>query len=255
MITQALSTNEHTYWLTDALERFVRSAAQNLVLAGPVTYEINYLYPVEGESAAEPMRFRLELIAPGTMSYHGTTPIQYVLSTFGGPTDSTGLTYVELDPQTLVTFHLPDPIEDQVKKIIHFLRAANREQVSGSALLDQSMRGKSGYSFTRHQEELAELFAAATAPIGWNARGLFTYNHLEPYDVWRELKFMEFKTRVRQAILHQLNDVLAQIGSVLRFEAQIELVGVVALSDIEQAMEDMRSGARSIGQLARFAAS
>jgi hypothetical protein len=254
LIERALAERERTSSFPDSLRRFVSSVAQQLVLAGPVTCEIDYLYPTAPtDPPAGPSAFRLEPILPGTFSHHGKKPIQYVPAAFGGPKDETGLTYVELDPETLITIRLDQPTETAVQKMVDFLRAANREQGSEVALIQQSTRGSTPYNFAQHQQELGELFALVTEPIGWNVRRLFTDNHLEPYDVWRELRFLEFKIRLRDLIIDHLNQALRQVGSRLGFEATIELCGLPTLAEVEAVKEDLRTGRRGLAELATFA--
>ena len=45
LIERALSGEEWTQSLSDSVREFVSSTAQHLVIGGPVTYEIDYLYP------------------------------------------------------------------------------------------------------------------------------------------------------------------------------------------------------------------
>lgn len=253
LIEQALSGREWTSSLYDTLRSFVSSAAQHLVLAGPTAYEIDYLYPAApADPSVGPTAFRLEPIAPGTFAHHGNKPIQYVLATLGSQKDETGLTYVELDPETLITIRFDQPTETAVRKMVDFLRAANLQQPSEGALMEQSMRGTTPYNFSRHQQERGELFATVTEPIGWNVRGLFTDNRLEPYNMWRELRFLEFKIRLRDLIIDRLNQALRQVGGRLGFEATIELSGLPTLAAVEEAKGDLRTGRRGLGELAKF---
>ena len=253
LIEQALSGREWTSSLYDTLRSFVSSAAQHVVLAGPIAYEIDYLCPAApADPPASPSAFRLEPIAPGTFAHHGKRPIQYVPAAYGGPKDKTGLTYVELDPETLITIRLDQRPETAVRKMIDFLRAANRLQGSERALIEQSMRSTTPYSFSRHQQEQGELFATVTEPIGWNVRRLFKDNHLEPYDVWRNLRFLEFKIRLRDLIIDRLNQALRQVGGRLGFEAAIELNGLRTLAEVEEAKDDLRTGRCGLTDLAKF---
>jgi hypothetical protein len=256
LIEQALSGQDWPPSLSESIRRFVNSTAQHLVISGPVTYEIDYLYSAQGTSDT-PAGFRLELVTPGTMSYHQDQPIQYVPAAHGGRQDKTGLTYVELDPATLITFRLDPADEAPVRKMMRFLRAANALQGAGASLLERAARGRTTYSFAEHQRKQAELFAEATRHIGWtpgwSTGGLFQHNHLPPYDVWRQLRFLEFKIRTRNVITGRLNAALANIGSRLGFQATIELTGLPTLQDVDNARDDLQSGHRSLSDLATFA--
>lgn len=252
LIEDAISNRDHVRSLIDSLRHFVRSTAQDLVIAGPVTYEIDYLHPA-GAASERPTSFRLEIVAPGTMAEYQGRPIQYVPAAFGGPQDETGLHFVELDPATLVTFRLDPDLEEPVRKMIAFLRAANGQQSAEATLMEQSVTGRSPYNFAKHQRERSELFAEVTQPVGWNVRGLFKEGHLEPYDVWRQIRFLEFKVRVRDLIMDRLNAALAEIGQRIGFEVSIELSGLLTLQDVESAKEELRLGRRGLSDFAVFA--
>ncbi len=252
LIERALSGRDWIPSLYESVRKFVSSTAQHLVIGGPVTYEIDYLHPQEATSGA-PTEFRLELVPPGTLSYHRRQPIQYVPAAFGGPRDKTGLTYVDLDPATLVTFRLEPAEEAAVRKMVNFLRAASSLHRAETPLMEQSIRDGTPYSFTEHQRERGELFAKVTEPIGWNVRELFQDNHLAPHDVWRQLRFLEFKIRLRDLIMNRLNTTLSEVGSQLDFQAAIELSGLPTLQDVDNAKNDLRSGRRSLNDLATFA--
>lgn len=252
LIEAAVSDRDATQSLPDALREFVSSTAQSLVIAGPVTYEINYLRPA-GTPPERPTSFRLELVLPGTLGERQGRPIQYVPAAFGGPQDETGLHYVELDPAALVTFELDRDLEGPVRKMVAFLRAASLQQGAESVLMEQSMVGTSPYNFSQHQRERSELFAKVTQPVGWNVRGLFKDGHLEPYDVWRQLRFLEFKVRLRDSIMDRLNATIREVGGRLDFEASVELTGLPTLEDVETAKEDFRLGRRGFSDLAAFA--
>lgn len=252
LIERALSGRDWTPSISDSLRQFISSTAQHLVIGGPVTYEIDYLYPLATTSGPQ-AEFRLELVLPGTLSYHGRQPIQYIPAAFGGPQDKTGLTYVDLNPATLVTFRLGPAEEAAVRKMVSFLRAASSLQGAEMPLMQQSARGGTPYSFTEHQRERAELFAKVTEPVGWNVRGLFQDNLLAPYEVWRQLRFLEFKVRLRDLLMDRLNTTLSEVGSQMGFQAAIELSGLPSLQDVDDAKDDLRNGRRSLNDLATFA--
>jgi hypothetical protein len=191
-------------------------------------------------------------VSPGTLDHHGRQPVQYIPDAYGGPKDKTGLTYTDLDPATLVTFRLPPAEEAAVGKVVSFLRAASSLQGAETPLIEQSARGGTAYSFAEHQRQRAELFAKVTEPVGWNARELFQDNFLAPYGVWRQLRFLEFKIKLRNLIMERLNQTLAGVGSKMGFQAAIELTGLPTLQDVEDAKRDLQTGRRSLTDLVRF---
>lgn len=249
LIASALTERRSRSSISEAVRSFICTAARHLVLAGPTTYEIDYRFPKGSTPTAAPFAFRLELVTPGTLSYRGTTPIQYVPDAVGGQRDRNGLTYVELDAATLVTFSLDHQMEASVRRMVTFLRCANLQQGADAALVEQSMREATPYDFSAHQREKGELFASVTAPVGWNVRDLFKEDHLEPYNVWRQLRFLEFKVRVRDRVMMQLNTTVRDVGEQLGFEATIELSGLPTIADVEAAKDDLRTGRRGLGDL------
>ena len=133
--------------------------------------------------------------------------------------------------------------------MVTFLRCANLQQGADAALVEQSMREATPYDFSAHQREKGELFASVTAPVGWNVRDLFKEDHLEPYNVWRQLRFLEFKVRVRDRVMMQLNTTVRDVGEQLGFEATIELSGLPTIADVEAAKDALRTGRRGLGDL------
>jgi hypothetical protein len=53
--------------------------------------------------------------------------------------------------------------------------------------------------------------------------------------------------------MNRLNTTLSDVGSQLDFQAAIELSGLPTLQDVGNAKEDLRSGRRSLNDLATFA--
>jgi hypothetical protein len=247
----AASLSERSFpSLDEAVRKFVSSTAQYLVFGGSCTYEIDYLYPADTDSDDEPVAFGLELIQPGTLGTRDGAPIQYVLPSISETHDSTGLSYVTLDPSTLVVFTLPRDLVTPVRTLIEFLMTANGERRKEFELTLQSTRETTPYNFSAHQREKGRLFAEVTQPIGWNVRDSFKDDQLEPFSVWRQIRFLEFKVIVRDSIIEQLNTAIGQVGKRMGFSASITVTGVPTLSDVQQAKDDFRNGVRGLGALA-----
>lgn len=236
--------------LDDGLREFVSTTAQYLVFGGACTYEIDYLYPADSEDADQPVAFGLELVQPGTLATLDGAPIQYVLPTISETCDATGLPYVSLDPSTLATFALPADLAAPVGTVIDFLLTANGEQGKEFELVQRSLTDPTPYDFKAHMREKAALFAEVTQPIGWNVRGLFNDSQLEPFSVWRQIRFLEFKITMRDSIINRLNNVIEQVGHRMGFQATVEAVGLPTLDDVQRAKEDFRSGRRGMDELA-----
>ena len=239
--------------LAEQIREFVSRVAQQLVGCGPVMCEIDYLYQPEGPDDARPTSVRLEIITAGSFDRLNGRAIQYVPS--GAATRSTkdGLGFVELDESRLVELRLDRTTEHRVARVMSFLTTASQEQHREFGLLQTATGDEGGYDVTAHHTATGELLAKATEPIGWDARGLYGNAWLDPYRAWRRLRFLEFRVKVRDTVLRQLNAALVDIGAVLGFQAQIELSGLPTPADVAQAKSDLESGNKLLSELVEFA--
>jgi hypothetical protein len=144
---------------------------------------------------------------------------------------------------------LPVEIAEDVQRAVRFLQTANREQGREFALAEQAIRGISPYEFAEHKRLQTILFARATEPIGWNARDLFRDRQLEPFQVWRTIRFLEFKVRLRDRILCDLNKAIELAGVQVGFRAALAFRGLPTLETIQDLKDDFRSGRVGFGHL------
>lgn len=252
LIAGALSDRSYPS-LSDGVRDFVSSTAQQLVFSGTCTYEIDLLSPQDAQDDAHPTAFDLHRIQPGTLDTLNGQPMQYVLDSMSSLRDPNGNVYVVLDASRLTTFSLPVDLVHPVRELMTFLLTANAEQGREFALQERSLQQATPYDFSAHRRETEKLFAEVTQPIGWTVRGLFTDSQLEPYRVWREIRFQEFKVKLRECVLTRLNELLQETGVLMGFSATIEVFGLPTVDDVRQAKEDFRSGSRGLGDLATWA--
>ena len=248
LIAEALSERFHPM-LYDGVRDFVSTTAQYIVLGGEVTYEIAYVSSSSSAPDAEPEGFRLERIHPGSLAERDRLPIQYVPKAISPLIDRDDLHYVVLDPATLVRFALPDDLLKPVSRLVSFLNVASSEQLREYALVQQAMESGLPYSFQQHRRLLAELFGEVSEPVGWNARDLFKEGQLEPYGVWRQIRFLEFKVRLRSKILAQLNEALKIAGERMEFQAALEIDGLATLETVETLKAEFREGSKGFNEL------
>jgi hypothetical protein len=252
LIADALSDRSYPS-LSDGVRDLVNRTSQQLVFTGSCTYEMDFLSPQEAKDGETPTAFDLHSIAAGTLDTLEGCPIQYVLDSMSSLRNPNGDAYVVLDESRLARFFLPTELVAPVRALMNFLLAANGEQGREFALQEQSMQRATPYDFSAHLREKEKLFAEVTQPIGWTVRGLFTDSQLEPYRVWREIRFQEFKVTLRECILTRLNEVLRVIGGVMGFSASIEVFGLPTADDVRHAKDDFRAGSRGLGDLATWA--
>jgi hypothetical protein len=98
------------------------------------------------------------------------------------------------------------------------------------------------YDSSQHFRSQHVAVAAATKALGWNARGLFSDDTLEYYELHRQLRFERFKIALREGILTTLNSTLQRVGRELGFSAKLHIEGLPIHSDVERADEMLASG-------------
>jgi len=238
--------------LASSLRDFVNRTAQLLVTCGAITYEVDFLSIADAEPPEPPFAFELHLVQPGTLDWIRRRPIQYVPGQLAETVGSDALGYVALDPERLVTIRLDAGTESEVRDAVRFLHEASDQRAAGFALVERSMQQQTPYEPMVHINETGELIAAATVPIGWTVRGLYTEHRLDPYVAWRSLRFLAFKIRLRDAAMGGVNRAVAMAGSRLAFDARVELSGVPTLADVEAAQDDLKAGSRNLSDLIRM---
>jgi hypothetical protein len=248
LVCDSLPTQYDRTYLADALREFMQRTAQLIVGYESAIYEIDYLVD-PANPTAPPVAFRFEPLQVGSVEHVGRRILQYVPVSMAEKVRRNGLGYVELERERVVRFDLPKDIERDARRSVRFLASASEQHRAEFALVEQSMRERTDYDASEHHRMSGELLLEATRPIGWNARGLYSDHVLDPYSVWRQLQFKRFKIRLRDSILTRLNEALIVVGGRVGFEAQVELLDVPTLADIDAAEADLRDGRRPLADL------
>jgi hypothetical protein len=234
--------------LEGAIRTFFTQTAQCQVSPEPPTYEVDYLVE-PGSPESGPVAFKLELLQPGSFDRLHGRDVQYVPRSLATTTTSAGLGYVELKPGRVFTFQLPSTTEKELGRTIRFLGATDLQQANDLTVLTRQVGIQTEYDFSAHRRTVDDLLLKATRPMGWTARAPHRADMLDPYAVWRQLRFKRFKAELRDTILEQLNAVLAIVGADMGFEGTIRLDGVFTISDLDAAEADLRDGRRTLTEL------
>lgn len=248
LIAAALPSQYGRSALEDALREFLQLVAMHLVGYGASSFEVEYrrLSPTDA-----PFCFQLHPLYPGSLGRQWGRTVQYVPTEVAEKTTRHGLGYIVLDPAHIVTIELPKALGREVRRTVRFLIAASKQQRAELQLLQTGYDNSGHYDLVAHHELTGELVLRATRGIGWNARGLHRENVLDPYALWRNLRFARFKVQLRDVILEQLNDLLVEVGERIGFRAQVELHGVSNLADIDAALAAISVGDASLTDLLR----
>ena len=87
--------------------------------------------------------------------------------------------------------------------------------------------------------------AQATLPIGWTAREIYyrEYRHLgDYYYYWRELRFLLFRSSMRERAEEALQQVLTVAGAKCSFEASVTARGLYTPDEVEEVIKKYEAG-------------
>lgn len=253
LIREALPSRYGEPPLPGKLRDFFHDTADLVLAYGTAHYELAYLDRNIAGPAEESQPFRLVLIPPGTVHKRRYRLFQYVSSNAARQHTRDGIGIIDLDPAAIVEFRLDPPLARKVRHAMQVLAAASAQTPAQSRLVNDSMRGVLQYDLSDHRRRADLIVFRATAPLGWNGRGLIDSDLLYPYLVWRQLQFLAFKIRMRDAILLQLNAAIATAGRRLGFTAAIEIGGVPTLDDVRAREEDLTHGRQTLTAIYRWA--
>ncbi len=249
LITGALPPKYGNRSLPDRLRDFFGTTADLILAYGTAHYELVYLHQNTEEPAGPPSSFRLELIPPGTVHSRRRKLVQYVPPDAARQHTRKGVGILHLDPAAIIEFRFASHLARQVRHAMRVLEVASVQTPAQARLIGNSMSGQLPYDLTDHNRQVSRIVARATAPIGWNGRGLFDGDQLEPYLIWRQLQFLAFKIHLRETMLDRLNAAITTAGHHLSFTASIELSGVPTLDNVREREQDLAHGRQSLSDL------
>ena len=253
LITGALLSTYGNRSLPDRLRDFFGTTADLILAYGAAHYELVYLHQNTEEPAGPLSAFRLELIPPGTVHPRRRKLVQYVPPDPARQHTRRGVGILHLDPAAITEFRLASHLARQVRHAMRILEVASAHTPAQAHLVEDSISGQLPYDFTDHNRRVSQIVARATAPIGWNGRGLFDGDQLEPYLIWRQLQFLAFKIHLRETILDRLNTAITTAGHHLGFTASIELGGMPTRDNVRDREQDLAHGRQNLSALLNWA--
>lgn len=245
LVARALDGNRH-HSLEDALAEFLRHfCAPTVVLCGEALYEVAYL----SDPQRREVEFRLSPITAGTYRrffgrYVETIPAEYAR-------EHTLPRRIWLERADLAFFRLPWWRRRETERMMRVFEAAQRRHESIVDLTEKAQNERLPYDFKAHQDSIERVIARATSCIGWDARWSFREKQLEPYQVYRHLRFAAFKAELRADIISQLNAVLSRVGARLGRPMQLVIHGLPSAADLVEAEAQLSAGSRPLTELLR----
>lgn len=232
--------------LKDGLRAFAERCTWDL-LAGAVTLEVELFRDTKGV----PRAFRLHVVPAELHGRRRGRRIRYVPST-QSPLTHRHLHYVELDPSRLVVISLPRSHKKTLDRALRAFAAADSQQRLPISFLT-GQRTVPGFRVEAHKEAVNARVLSATRELGWDGRGIFTDGMLEPYRVWRQLRFARFEVAVRAPIIAGLQEAIQVAGEAIGFDARIEVTGLLTVQELDEAEAHLANGTRSLTALSDLA--
>ncbi|MEX3654318.1 hypothetical protein ABFW14_03705 [Mycolicibacterium fortuitum] len=257
--------------LEDGVRNCVEQLSQELI-EGKVVFEVEYFYEADtvdddspnsapslttdtgatdDQSRTRPVAFQLGWITPGTLGKKWGRQIQYVPAQFGEKQSARGLHFVELDSANLVTVDLSRRTRRALERARTVLAAAADQDATPYKFVRAA---DAAFDMDRFKAERAKLVLRGTKDVGWGGRGLFDEHMLDPYQIWRHLRFERFKVEVRDAALGGINEMLRCAGARMGFEAKLDLQGLITGDDLDEAEAALRQGSKPLIDLIRIRA-
>lgn len=124
------------------------------------------------------------------------------------------------------------------------LRQIDAVKLLGSDLDRLTWRG---YAFSHHLATQNLALAAATAPLGWDARGAFSESVTSPYLAYRRLRFVRFWVETIEDSLAFLNQFTGSESLYGDAAFTFTLTGLPSPNELTEAMGEIRSGSLTVG--------
>ena len=187
------------------LSEFLRLLMGELCFDGVARFEIARLFePGKGT----PTAFKLAHLNPFQLRMTDGQLVQVV------PPDTAKqygvATEIPLPEEDIVTFRLPPLLRRQIAEACESLNLISLGD--STDLFMQANASGLPYVFSDHNRAMQVAIAAATASIGWNARGAFYERTLPTFWLRREVAFRRFSNQLRCDLLDQINALLVRIG-------------------------------------------
>jgi hypothetical protein len=236
LISEAIGRG-HERDLGPALCHFVGDCARTIMHYGQAVYEIVFLSDAAG---GDPSTFALELIHPDTLiqTWRGIAQQipQRIAAERGLPTR------LELPMDRLIQIQ---PRVYKTGKVRHALRTLvvlSGRLLPEFAIQPQGSDQRMPFDFAEYERAQKVALAVAGRQIGWNARSSLQNEVLEYYWLDRHLRFVEFKTTLREEIIATLGEGLTRAGHRRGFDVRLEVDGLPSTEDVRRARGMLAAG-------------
>ena len=157
---------------------------------------------------------------------------------------------IELDEERMVHVGVPDKYPSRLlEKIAEDLVGvhANHNLVPSWVMEQMTGQRKNAPAFDSSEAVRTQRLriAQVTLPIGWTAREIYYGDNRylgDYYYYWRELRFLHFRSSMRECAEKALQQVLTVAGAKCGFEAHVTARGMYTPVDVEAIIEKYEAG-------------
>ena len=233
----------------DGPDGFVSAVASSLLTDHEVWIEVIF-----DEDDSNPLPFTL-LQAPGVRRTANGKLIQERPKFNEGTYEyrdvaDSELEQVELDTQRMVSASLSARYPSQMlaKMVVELLEADASYDLTPTWAMEK-MVGQRRNAPNYDPAELARTnrlrITQVTLPIGWTAREIYYSNNRslgDYYYFWRELRFLHFRSSMRESAEEALRQVLTLAGEMCGFEASVTASGLYTSLEVEDIIRKFEIG-------------
>ena len=160
------------------------------------------------------------------------------------------LEQVELDAERMVNASLPDryPSRMLAKIVVELVEADASYDLMPSWAMEKTVgqrRNAPSYDPAEANRTNRLRIAQITLPIGWTAREIYYGNNRslgDYYYYWRELRFLHFRSSMREGAEEALRQVLTLAGAMCGFEASVNTSGLYTPLEVEDVISKFEVG-------------
>ena len=157
---------------------------------------------------------------------------------------------VELDTQRMVNALLPDRYPSQMlaKIVVELVEADAIHDLTPSWAMEKMVGQRPNapsYDPTEANRTNRLRIAQITLPIGWTARDIYSGSNRslgDYYYYWRELRFLHFRSSMRESAEEALRQVLTLAGAMCGFKASVNALGLYTPIEVEEMISKFEIG-------------
>ena len=236
-LANALPYTHYRESLSSAVKDFAKVVAQELMLTGDISFEIQIGWAGEDHVAISEAR----LGSIPRRSLVGVRPFLFQVV----PTDAPGGPHKErvarLDASRVVTFRAPRQWRASFSAVQRGFRALGRSE---GTWMREGAEGRFTESVKEVRRQYNIHLARLSAPIGWNFRGRIREDQSDFHWALRELQWKRVCIEVRDEILSTLRGTFKLIGELVAERPVLDWRDLPTTKQVDDSLQRLGQGAR-----------